>query len=63
MGDMAKSPFVQLLVFLSLSLLFFTLNYSISKTVRGIYIYSIGLNFGTQVGSDDLTCSDLSNYL
>ena len=49
MGDMAKSPFLQFL------LLF---NPSISKTVRGT-----GLKFCTQVGSDDLTCSDLSKCL
>ena len=35
--------------------LFFGLNLSISKTVRGT-----GLKFWTQVGSDDPTCSDLS---
>ena len=56
MGDMAKSPFLQF--FLSLLLfLFFSLNPCISKTVRGT-----GLKFCTQVGSDDTTCSDLSNF-
>ena len=53
MGDMPKSPFLQF--FLSL---FFSLNPSISKTVRGA-----GLKFCAQVGSDDPTCSDLSKYL
>ena len=41
MGDIAKSPFLQF--FLSLSL-FFSLNHSISKTIRGT-----GLKFCTQV--------------
>ena len=54
MGDMAKSPFLQ---FILLSL-FFSLNPSISKTVRGTC-----LKYGTQVGSDDPTCSDLSKCL
>ena len=52
MGDLAKSPF---LLFFFLSFLFFSL---ISKTVRGA-----GLKFCTQVGSDDLMCSDLYKYL
>ena len=52
MGDMAKSLFLQF--FLSL-FLFFSLNPSISKTIRGT-----DLKFCTQVGSDDLMCSDLS---
>ena len=56
-GDMAKSPFLQF--FLSLSLLFFfSLNPSISKTVR-----DTGLKFCTKVGSDDPMCSDLSKCL
>ena len=54
MGDMAKSPFLQLLSLF----LFFSLNPCISKTVRGT-----DLNFCTQVGSDDLTYSDLSKCL
>ena len=54
MGDMAKSPFLQFF----LSFLFFSLNPCISKTVRGT-----GLNFCTQVGSNDPTCSDLSKCL
>ena len=59
MGDMAKSLFLQfLLSSLSLSFLFFSLNPSISKTVRGT-----GLNFCTQVGFDYPTCSDLSKCL
>ena len=53
MGDMAKSPLLQFF-FLSFSLLF-GLNPSSSKTVRGT-----GLKFCTQVGFDDLMCSDLS---
>ena len=53
-GDMAKSPFLQF--FLSFS--FFKLNPSMSKTIRGT-----GLKFCTQVGSDYLTCSDLSKRL
>ena len=58
MGDMAKSPFLQFfLSSLSLSL-FFSLNPSISKTVRGT-----GLKFCTQVGSNDPTCSYLSKRL
>ena len=57
MGDMSKSPFLQFLLSLSLSLFFFSLNLSISKTVRGT-----GLKFCTQVGSDDPTCSDLSKW-
>ena len=53
-GDMAKSQFLQFfLSSLSLSLFFFSLNPSISKTVRGK-----GLKFCTQVGSNDPTCSD-----
>ena len=56
MGDMPKSPFLQFL--LSLLSLFFSLNPSISKTVR-----DAGLKFCTQVGSDDPTCSDLSKCL
>ena len=55
MQDMAKSPFLQF--FLSSSL-FFSLNPSISKTVRGT-----GLQFCTQVGSVDSTCIDLSKCL
>ena len=57
MGDIAKSLFLQ---FLSLSLLFlfFSLNPSISKTIRGI-----GLKFFTKVGSNNSTCSDLSKCL
>ena len=55
MGDMAKSPFLQLFLLLFLLLLFFNLNPSISKIVR-----DTGLKFCTQVGSDDLTYSDLS---
>ena len=61
MGDMAKSPFLQFFFFFLLSLLsfsFFSLNPSISKTVR-----VTGLKFYTQVGSDDPTCSDLSKCL
>ena len=54
MGDMEKILFLQ---FLSL-FLFFSLNPSISKTVRGT-----GLKFYTQVGSDDPTCSDPSKCL
>ena len=57
MGDMAKNPFLQFLLSLSLSL-FFSLNLSISKTVRGT-----GLKFCTQVGFDNPTCSDLSKCL
>ena len=53
MGDMPKSPF--LLFFLLLS---FSLNPSISKTVR-----DAGLKFCTQVGSNAPTCSDLSKCL
>ena len=53
MGDMSKSPFLQFLLSS-----FFSLNPSISKTVRGT-----GLKFCTQVGSNDPTCSDLSKYL
>ena len=56
MGDMAKSPFHQF--FLSLLFLFFSLNPSTSKTIRGT-----GQKFCTQVGSDDLTCIDLSKCL
>ena len=56
MGDMAKSPFLQF--FLSFFFFFFSLNPSISKTIRGT-----GLKFCTQVGSDDPTCSDLSKCL
>ena len=57
MGDMAKSPFHQFFLSL-LSFLFFSLNPSISKTVKGT-----GLKFCTQVGSNDLMCSDLSKCL
>ena len=53
MGDMAKSLFFQFLLFS-----FFSLNPSISKTIRGTH-----LTFCTQVGSVDLTCSDLSKCL
>ena len=49
MGYMAKSLFLQS---------FFSLNPSISKTVRGT-----GLKFCTQVGSDDPTCINLSKCL
>ena len=55
MGDMAKTPFLQFFLLLSLSFLLFSLNPCISKTVRGT-----GLKFGTEVGSDDPTCIDLS---
>ena len=55
MVDMAKSLFLQ---FFLLSFLFFGLNHSISKTIRGT-----GQKFQTQVGSDDPTCSDLLKYL
>ena len=55
MGGMAKSPFLQFLLSL---FLFFSLNPSISKTVRGT-----GLKFCTQVGSDDEICSDLLKCL
>ena len=59
MADMAKTPFLQFfLLLLSLSFFFFSLNPSISKTVRGK-----GLKFCTQVGSDYPTCSDLSKCL
>ena len=54
-GDMAKSPFLQFLSSLSL---FFSLNPSISKSVRGT-----GLKFCTQVGSNEPMCSDLSKCL
>ena len=54
-GDMAKSLFLRFF----LSLLFFSLNPSISKTVRGIYRSEICI----QVGSDNPTCSDLSKCL
>ena len=54
MRDMAKSSLFQ---FLSLSL-FFSLNPSISKTVKGK-----NLKFCTQAGSDDPTCSDMSKCL
>ena len=47
MGDMAKSILPQFF-------LFFSVNPSISKTVRGT-----GLKFCTQVGSDDPMCSDV----
>ena len=57
MGDMAKSPFLQFF-FLLLLLFFFSFNPSISKTVGGTR-----LKFGTQVGSDDPTYSDLSKCL
>ena len=58
MGDIAKRLFLQF--FLSfLSFLFFSLNPSISKTVRGIYRSEICI----QVGSDNPTCSDLSKCL
>ena len=57
MGDIAKSLFLQFLLSLLSSFLFFSLNSCISKTVRGT-----GLKFCTQVGSDDPTCSDLSKY-
>ena len=58
MGDMAKSLFLRF--FLSfLLVLFFSLNPSISKTVRGIYRSEICI----QVGSDDQTCSDLAKCL
>ena len=57
MGDMAKSPFLQFFFLLSL-FFFFSLNPSISKTVRGTC-----LKFCTQVGSDDPTCSNLSKCL
>ena len=50
MVDMAKSLFLQFFLFL-----FFSLNPCISKTVIGT-----GLKFCTQVGSDDLTCNNLS---
>ena len=56
MGDMLKSPFLQF--FLLLLSLFFSLNPSISKTVR-----DTGLKFCTQVGFNDLTSSDLSKCL
>ena len=56
MGDMPKSSFLQFL--LSLLTLFFSLNPSISNTIRGA-----GLKFCTQVVSDDPTCSDLSKCL
>ena len=58
MGDMAKSPFLQFFFLLLSLLFFFSLNLNISKTVRGTC-----LKFGTQVGSDDPTCSDLSKCL
>ena len=58
MGDIAKSLFLQFFLSLSLSFLFFSLNPSISKTVRGI-----GLIFCTEVGSNNLMCSDLSKCL
>ena len=51
LGDMAKSPFLQFLFF-------FSLNPSISKTVRGT-----DLKICTQVGSDDSMGSDLSKCL
>ena len=54
MGDIAKSPFLEFFLLPS-SFLFFSLNPCISKTVR-----DTGLNFCTQVGSDDPMCSDLS---
>ena len=57
MGDMAKSLFLQFFL-LSLVSFFFSLNPSISKIVRGT-----GLIICTQVGSDDLTCNDLSKCL
>ena len=53
MGDMAKSLYLQFLSFL-----FFSLNPSISKTVR-----DTGLTFYTEVGSYDLMCSDLPKCL
>ena len=57
MGDMAKSLILQF--FLSLLLfLFFSLNPSISNTVRGT-----GLKFCTHVESNDPTCSELSKCL
>ena len=55
MEDMAKTQFLQLFF---LSFFFFSLNPSISKTVKGT-----GLKFCTQVGSDDPTCNDLSKCL
>ena len=55
MGDMAKRLFLRFF----LSFLFFSLNPSISKTVRGIYRSEICI----QVGSDNPTCSDLSKCL
>ena len=59
MGDMAKTPFLQFfLSLLSSSSLFFSLNPSISTSVRGT-----GLKSGTQVGSNDLMCSDLTQCL
>ena len=58
MGDMAKSPFLQFLLSLLSLLYFFSLNPSISKPVK-----VTGLNFYTKVGSNDLTCSDLSKCL
>ena len=57
MGDMAKSLFLQFFLSL-LPFLFFRLNPCISKTVR-----DTGLNFCTQVESNDPTCSDLSKCL
>ena len=54
MGNMQKSPFLQLF-FLSF---FFSLNPSISKTVRGA-----GVKFCTQVVSDDPMCSGQSKCL
>ena len=54
MGDMAESISPILLVVV----LLLQFESSISKTVRGT-----GLKFCTQVGSDDLTYSDLSKCL
>ena len=55
MGDMAKRLFLRFV----LSFLFFSLNPSISKTVKGIYRSEICI----QVGFDNPTCSDLSKCL
>ena len=52
MGDMAKKPYPILVVVVVLVLQFE------SKTVRGT-----DLNFCTQVGSDDPTCSDRSMFV
>ena len=53
MGDNGKMSISPILFFLFLLFMFFSLNPSVQKTVRGA-----GLKFCTQVGSDDCRIMD-----